>query len=228
MDDLFTISNQNAGKRTNSLYEKYRPQSWREVIGQEKILVKLSQLSARGLSGRAYWLSGSSGMGKTTIARLIAQEVAAPLYIHEIDAQELTIARINEITDAISYFPMIGDGHCIIVNEAHGLPKNIIRRLLVVLENIPGNTAWIFTTTKAGMKDLLDDKIDAHPLLSRCLEFELEKMNVADKMAARALEIARAEGLDGRPLAQYKKLVQNCRMNFRAVLQAIDAGEMLV
>lgn len=44
---------------------------------------------------------------------------------------------------------------------------------------------------------------------------------------ARALEIAQAEGLDGQPLAKYKRLVQDCKNSMRAVLQRIDAGEML-
>ena len=54
------------------LQDQYRPRLWTEVVGQDKILAKIDQLRNRGLSGRAYWLSGQSGVGKTTIARLIA------------------------------------------------------------------------------------------------------------------------------------------------------------
>lgn len=58
------------------LYEAHRPQSWDEVVGQDKAVSKLLALKERvGLAGRAYWISGQSGTGKTTIARLIA---AAP------------------------------------------------------------------------------------------------------------------------------------------------------
>ena len=58
------------------LCEQYRPSTWSDVIGQEKALAKLDALRRRGLAGRSYWITGPSGTGKTTIARLISQEVA--------------------------------------------------------------------------------------------------------------------------------------------------------
>src|SRR5439155_22570133 len=58
------------------LWERERPRSWEQVVGQDKVIRQLRQLESRaGLSGRAYWLSGQSGTGKTTIARLIAAAV---------------------------------------------------------------------------------------------------------------------------------------------------------
>jgi replication factor C subunit 2/4 len=73
--------------------EKYRPSKWSDVIGQDKVIGRIQALAQRGsLSGRAYWLSGQSGTGKTTIARLIAQDVADPFLIQEVDASALTIA----------------------------------------------------------------------------------------------------------------------------------------
>ena len=75
------------------LADKYRPASWDEVVGQDKIVARLRALAARGsLAGRAFWLSGQSGTGKTTIARLIAAEVADPFLIEELDAAALTVA----------------------------------------------------------------------------------------------------------------------------------------
>jgi len=70
-----------------SLADQYRPQTWSDVIGQNKVVSQLQRLaSTRGLAGRAYWLSGSSGTGKTTIGRLIAQDVADSWAVNEIDA----------------------------------------------------------------------------------------------------------------------------------------------
>ena len=60
-----------------ALYEQYRPRTFDEVVGQDKAIGKVEALRKRGLAGRAYWISGQSGTGKTTIARLIAAEVAS-------------------------------------------------------------------------------------------------------------------------------------------------------
>jgi DNA polymerase III subunit gamma/tau len=65
------------------LTERYRPASWSEVVGQEKVVQRLQALAKRGLGGRAYWLSGQSGTGKTTLARLIAAELASPWNVEE-------------------------------------------------------------------------------------------------------------------------------------------------
>ena len=77
------------------LTEQYRPKSWAEVVGQEKVVNRLLALRKRGLAGRAYWLSGQSGTGKTTIARLIAADVAEEFCIQEVDAAGLTVARTD-------------------------------------------------------------------------------------------------------------------------------------
>src|SRR6266446_1376601 len=78
------------------LWERERPRSWEQVIGQEKVIRQLRRLEGRtGLSGRAYWLSGQSGTGKTTIARLIAAAVADDFSIKEVDAGDCTPARLK-------------------------------------------------------------------------------------------------------------------------------------
>ena len=69
-----------------SLHEQYRPQTWDEVIGQDRAIAKIQAVARRGLSGRAFWIAGQSGTGKTTIARLIAKEVADPFCVVEMDA----------------------------------------------------------------------------------------------------------------------------------------------
>ncbi len=84
--------------RIGGLAERYRPATWREVVGQDKVVDRLRALAARGgLAGRAYWLAGLSGSGKTTIARLIAAEVADPFLIEELDAAALTVAQLQAL-----------------------------------------------------------------------------------------------------------------------------------
>ena len=79
------------------LYEQYRPKSFDEVVGQDKVIRKIAALRRRGLSGRVFWIAGSSGTGKTTIARLIASEVADPISTLEIDANKLNAAMLDDI-----------------------------------------------------------------------------------------------------------------------------------
>lgn len=211
-----------------NLHEKYRPTKWADVIGQERALKCLLGMRDRtGLGGKAYWLAGPSGTGKTTLARLIARELADEWGTIELDATGLSAAAIQEIERSLALRPL-GDkgGHAVIVNEAHGLNKAAMRQLLTTLERIPGNAAWIFTTTDDGAETLFEG-IDANPFASRCIEVPMDRRGLAEPMAARALEIAQAEGLDGKPLKQYLELVKQKRNNMRAVLCHIESGAML-
>ena len=65
----------------NQIARKYRPATWEALIGQDKIKARIDYIRKRGLGGRTYLLSGSSGTGKTTIAYLIAEEIADPINV---------------------------------------------------------------------------------------------------------------------------------------------------
>jgi len=78
------------------LYEQYRPTTWDEFLGQDKAVAKIGALRKRGLAGRAYWVSGPSGTGKTTLAKLLAGEIADPFFVEELDAGACTAARLKD------------------------------------------------------------------------------------------------------------------------------------
>jgi replication-associated recombination protein RarA len=210
-----------------SLAEKYRPRDWGEVVGQAKSLATIERIrKAGGLAGRAWWISGQSGTGKTTIGRLIAAECADDWAITELDGGQVSTAELDALELDCQRRPF-GRGSCLIVNESHGLRGPIIRRLLVILERLPAWVTVVCTTTADGQESLFEDQIDAHPLLSRCTVLALARRDLAKAFAERCLAIARAEGLDGQPIEKYVRLAQSCRNNAREMLARIEAGEML-
>ena len=209
------------------LCEKYRPSVFGEVIGQGKVIGKVRQLIKRGIGGRSFWISGQSGTGKTTIATLIGAEIASIDFVNEIDATDLTPAKLRDIERTMQLYSFGKGGRCYIVNEAHGLSRPAIRQLLVMLERIPSHVCIIFTTTVEGQKLLFEQKEDTSPLLSRCIRLDLARRDLTKPFAARCREIATKEGLNGKPIESYIRLVQSHRNNFRAVLQSIESGDML-
>ena len=101
------------------LHEKYRPLTWGQVLGQDKAVSALQAIGARGWGGRSYFLTGPSGVGKTTLARLIAAEVADGFYVAELDASDLTPARLRDVEATMSLWGGGRGGRAWIINETH-------------------------------------------------------------------------------------------------------------
>jgi len=211
-----------------SLFEKYRPKKFDDVLGQDKAVKKVKLLLSRGWGGRSWWIAGASGTGKTTIARIIAQQGADDFYITEYDsADAMTVSEVDRLEANMCYLAPGKGGRAYIINEAHGLRKPIIRRLLGLLERIPPHVCIVFTTTKTGQSSLFEDQIDAHPLLSRCAKIELTNQGLAKAFAEHCRKIATRENLNGKSLQSYIKLAQNCKNNCREMLMAVESGDML-
>ena len=213
-----------------SLYEQFRPHTWGELVGQDKLIAKMAVLRRRGLIGRVFWVTGDSGTGKSTVARLIASEIADDYAVVEVDAQDVGMDRVREFERMCQFRPLGKGCHVFIINEAHGLSSKVVSRLQTVFEqdNVQRNSTWVLTTTFQGQRKLFDDAFDACPFLSRAIELTLEHgEDVVLAFAVRARKIAQTEQLDGKPLEDYVQLVRNSGCNMRKVLQQIEAGEML-
>lgn len=221
-----------------SLFEKYRPKTWAEVVGQDKVKTAVERLRSRSaLGGRAYWIVGKSGQGKSSIARLLAHEIAGVGDTTEVDAKDL---RTDTIRDMQKVFALANGSFCglwkdaisgaWIINEAHALTNGQVTALLTALEpvgGIPSRCTVIFTTTNCGENLLIDGCFDANPFLSRCTSLELEQRGVGKKYATRLQEIARIENLDGKPIGDYERLFSDCGSNMRKALERIELGVMV-
>lgn len=209
-----------------TVFERYRPREWSEVIAQDAAVSSLQGLEKSGvLAQNHYWISGKSGTGKTTLARIIAAKISDQWHTVELDGAEVSLPMLREMGENDNYRPMSCGVRCIIVNEAHGLRKDVIRKLLVFLETARHHV-FAFTTTIEGQMEFEDAKIDARPLLSRCLVYNLAQRGLCRPFAERVHEIAKAEGLNGGTVEKYEKLLKDSGNNFRAALQAVAAGTM--
>jgi len=141
-----------------ALYRKYRSADFDEVVGQNHIVATLQNAIKNGTHSHAYLLTGPRGVGKTTIARLIAKELnkipkkddlSEHLDIIEIDgASNRGIDEIRNLKEKIQVAPARLEYKVYIIDEVHMLTKDAFNALLKTLEEPPAHAVFIFATTE--------------------------------------------------------------------------------
>ena len=152
-----------------ALYRKYRPQSFKEIKGQDHIVSVLENEAKMGKVSHAYLFSGSRGTGKTSVARIFAKLLGvSPEDIYEMDAaSNRGIDEIREIRDSVHTYPYSSKYKIYIVDEAHMLTKEAWNAFLKTLEEPPEHVIFIMATTE--MHKLPDT------VISRCECFAFKK-----------------------------------------------------
>jgi len=141
-----------------ALYRKYRPQSLDEIFGQEHITDTLRNAIKKNTISHAYLLTGPRGVGKTSIARILAYELNGIPYdetsshmdIIEIDAaSNRRIDEIRDLRDKVNVLPSQLKYKIYIIDEVHMLTKEAFNALLKTLEEPPAHVVFILATTEA-------------------------------------------------------------------------------
>lgn len=147
------------------LYQKYRPQDFKDVIGQEHVTDVLQGSLKNGTIAHAYLLYGSRGTGKTTVARILARKLG----VSEDDTIEIDAAsnngvdEVRDLREEVKILPFNSEYKVYIFDEVHMLSKSAFNALLKTLEEPPRHVIFILATTEL---DKIPDTI-----LSRCQVF---------------------------------------------------------
>ncbi|EDN7244563.1 DNA polymerase III subunit gamma/tau [Salmonella enterica] len=175
------------------LARKWRPQTFADVVGQEHVLTALANGLSLGRIHHAYLFSGTRGVGKTSIARLLAKglncetgitatpcgvcdncrEIEQGRFVDliEIDAASRTkVEDTRDLLDNVQYAPARGRFKVYLIDEVHMLSRHSFNALLKTLEEPPAHVKFLLATTDP-------QKLPA-TILSRCLQFHLKALDV--------------------------------------------------
>ncbi|EAM6566693.1 DNA polymerase III subunit gamma/tau [Salmonella enterica] len=175
------------------LARKWRPQTFADVVGQEHVLTALANGLSLGRIHHAYLFSGTRGVGKTSIARLLAKglncetgitatpcgvcdncrEIEQGRFVDliEIDAASRTkVEDTRDLLDNVQYAPACGRFKVYLIDEVHMLSRHSFNALLKTLEEPPAHVKFLLATT--------DPQKLPVTILSRCLQFHLKALDV--------------------------------------------------
>jgi DNA polymerase-3 subunit gamma/tau len=173
------------------LARKWRPQDFSSVVGQESTVTALRNALREGRIAQAYLFSGIRGVGKTSVARVLAKALncengpaadpcndcqtctditaGSDLDVIEVDAATYSkVEQVRELTESLKYGPARDRYKVVVIDEIHRLSRQAFDALLKIVEEPPAHLVFIFATTE----------VDAVPatILSRCQEFHFRRV----------------------------------------------------
>ena len=219
------------------LARKWRPQAFADVVGQQHVLQALINALDQQRLHHAYLFTGTRGVGKTTIARLLAkalnceQAVSAQpcgqcnscreieqgnfIDLLEIDAASRTkVEDTRELLDNVQYKPTRGRYKVYLIDEVHMLSRSSFNALLKTLEEPPPHVKFLFATTES-------QKIPV-TILSRCLQFNLKSL-LPEQITAQLNKVLTAESV-GFDDASLRLLAKAADGSMRDALSLTDQG----
>lgn len=170
-----------------AFYRKYRPSSFKDVIGQEHIVRVLEGAISGDKIFHAYLFTGSRGTGKTSMARIFAREIGtSDKDIYELDAASNTsVEDVRELTEGARTLPFESKKKVYIIDEVHMLSKSAFNAFLKTLEEPPEHAMFILATTEV-------HKLP-QTVVSRCQSFSFKKPS--KEALIKAIEnVAKGEG----------------------------------
>ncbi len=226
---------------TQVLARKWRPKSFTELVGQEHVVRALSNALKQQRLHHAYLFTGTRGVGKTTLARIIAKalncetgitdapcgkcsactEIDSGRFVDlvELDAASNTqVDNMRELLENALYAPSSGRFKVYIIDEVHMLSRNAFNAMLKTLEEPPAHVKFILATT--------DPQKIPVTVLSRCLQFNLKQIP-QQQIAARLAHVLQAEQVpfDAPALALIARAAQGSLRDSLSLLdQAIAHG----